>query len=85
MNKINLTVKYDSGHSYDEVWELVENMYCSHCGTQNSVWSETGEGDYYAGNQYICTECGASANEAYMYPSDKYYDHQRLEQLRSKI
>jgi transposase-like protein len=53
--QIEITVRYEAGHSYVERWEL-SKMYCPNC-ADGCVWVERGEGDFYAGPQYLCTKC----------------------------
>jgi len=72
-------------HSYDETWELDDDMYCPGCGTQGSVWSAM-SGDYYAGSQNICSKCGFQCynlSEGYRIDKD-IQDRQRLELLRGQ-
>jgi len=45
-------------HKSTEEWEKVK-LFCPKCGEQN-VWHETGAGDYYADEQYMCATCGSS-------------------------
>lgn len=45
-------------HECIEHWEKLE-LFCPSCGKQ-SVWHDTGAGDYYVGEQYMCADCGAS-------------------------
>jgi hypothetical protein len=44
-----------SGHHYVETWEST-SLFCPRCGKQ-AVWKQEGEGDYYLGPEYLCTEC----------------------------
>lgn len=81
MKKIE--VKYGT-NCYPETWALEEDMYCTNCGKQNTVWSNQGEGDYYHGCQYLCLDCGATAHEPRMWVSNQDYDLQRLAQLRAR-
>lgn len=56
-----VTVKYERGHSYNFSYKLVEGMYCPECGAQ-TVWVETGDGDYYVGPTWYCTTCSTDFN-----------------------
>jgi hypothetical protein len=42
-------------HQYHEAWEP-EDLFCPKCG-QKHVWRCDSGGDYYVGEQYICTAC----------------------------
>lgn len=70
-------------HSYDESWEPTP-YYCPHCG-KRTVWHEMSGGDYYVGEQYLCTNCAAS----FELPSgaepreDHEQDTQRLAAIRA--
>lgn len=46
-------------HSNTEQWEPLPNIHCPACGNQ-AVWHETGPGDYYVDEQYLCKDCGAT-------------------------
>jgi predicted RNA-binding Zn-ribbon protein involved in translation (DUF1610 family) len=64
--KIKIDINYFSrqsaekkwSHKYAEEWEKLE-LFCPKCGKQD-VWHETGTGDYYVEEQYMCAACGAS-------------------------
>lgn len=43
-------------HGYQETWEPLE-LFCHCCGSK-SVWRETGPGDYYVEELYMCSKCG---------------------------
>jgi len=45
-------------HKYREAWQLTK-YHCPHCGKQR-VWQETSGGDYYVGDEHICTNCSHS-------------------------
>ena len=51
--------EYPNSHHYIEEFNKT-NIFCPSCATQN-VW-EANEGDYYAGPEYLCTECSVSFN-----------------------
>jgi len=57
MKKVNLEVRYEAGHSYNEEWELTGN-HCPNCG-EKKVWNNnSGGGDYYVGEKLRCNGCG---------------------------
>lgn len=67
-------------HKYIEPWEKT-GYFCPRCGTQE-VWFRNDGGDYYVGEQHICTNCKCS----FYLPdgvSDAYgeQDEQRLAHL----
>ena len=77
--RVDLTVKYEAGHSYDESWEKTD-LHCCLCGKKN-VWVELGLGDFYNGLSYLCGDCGAS----YCHPTEAmregdidFQDRQRM-------
>lgn len=41
----------------EEEWEKL-SLYCPNCGKQE-VWHDTGPGDYYTGERYMCKSCAA--------------------------
>lgn len=45
-------------HKYSEPWEKTE-FHCPRCGNQE-VWFCNNGGNYYLGEQHICTNCKAS-------------------------
>jgi hypothetical protein len=47
-----------SSHQYHEAWEP-EDLFCPKCG-QKQVWRCDSGGDYYVGDQHICTACRSS-------------------------
>lgn len=50
-------VLHDYGtHSYAYRYHRDAQVYCPSCG-QQTVWTEEGEGDYYAGPESVCTSC----------------------------
>lgn len=54
-------VTYDfKTHTLRAEFESTE-YFCPSCGKQ-TVWVETGEGDYYVGPSYYCTSCCAMFN-----------------------
>ena len=55
---IEITVKYQAGHSYKEIWKA-SDYFCPYCGSRKT-FDETGEGDYYLGTQSICIDCDSS-------------------------
>lgn len=42
-------------HQYSEPWSKTE-LYCPRC-AKKEVWFRDDGGDYYVGEQYICTAC----------------------------
>ena len=52
---VTFDVKYKAGHSYKETWEY-EEYFCPGCGKQ-TVYGETGLGDYYMGCMRILLSC----------------------------
>ena len=44
-------------HKYSENWAKTP-LYCPGCGA-TEVWCSGGGGDYYVGEQHICTGCGS--------------------------
>jgi predicted RNA-binding Zn-ribbon protein involved in translation (DUF1610 family) len=76
-----IKVHYKAGHFYKEPWEKT-TFFCLACGTQ-SVWAKRDGGDYYAGENYICSACGADWDLP-KEPDDKvdYLKEQRLNGLR---
>lgn len=43
-------------HSYARTYTHERGLHCPACGVQ-AVWIESGEGDYYAGPDHVCTAC----------------------------
>lgn len=54
---LKFKVKYESGHTHFETWEIEPNFFCPNCGAKE-VWSNNDDGDYYEGNDYLCKSCG---------------------------
>lgn len=52
-----LTRTHDWGNQ--EVQLLRTHYHCINCGSQ-SVFETKEEGDYYLGNDYLCTECNST-------------------------
>lgn len=75
--------KREWSHKYTEEWEKLD-LYCPKCAAKD-VWHETGPGDYYMEEHYMCSSCGAR-----FYLPGGVQDGgdeqcaQRLELLRSK-
>lgn len=46
--------EYDSHHYIEEF--LPCDLFCPNCGYR-SVWREQSPGDYYVGQEFICTAC----------------------------
>ena len=55
--QVAFDVLFEAGHTYSYTWEEI-SLYCPRCGC-NPVWHEDGPGDYYAGEEYMCAECGS--------------------------
>ena len=73
---------YRAGHSYTETWEVTD-YHCPKCG-RLGVWHDTSAGDYYVGEQFICSGCEFT----FYMPSSRddcsdENDKQRLEAVRS--
>jgi DNA-directed RNA polymerase subunit RPC12/RpoP len=56
MKEITVEVRYKAGHSYIHKYKKDNDLFCPKCG-QKGVWIEQGDGDYYLGENYICTSC----------------------------
>jgi rubredoxin len=56
---MQVTNEYPGSHYYEETWELETNWCCPYCGIRGSIWTALG-GDFYAGCESMCTECGHS-------------------------
>lgn len=70
-------------HSYTTPWEPT-TVTCPRC-KSIQVWCESGEGDYYDGPKYMCTECGSwFYYKGYELINEDPYDvnYQTLQQLR---
>ena len=52
--------RYKAGHIYSETWNKV-GLHCPGCGVRG-VWMRSGPGDYYVGEDYICTNCAHTWN-----------------------
>jgi hypothetical protein len=81
MTELSIDVRYKAGHSRKEPWEHTA-FFCLSCG-KPSVWCKRDGGDYYAGESYLCDECGAG----WSLPNEPdsnvdYLKTQRLEALR---
>lgn len=64
-------------HVYSEDWEFLPDTFCPNCG-HKGVWANL-EGDFYVGNQHICTQCEYS----FHLPScDKITKDDKAEQQR---
>lgn len=66
-------------HKYSESWEQTKD-FCPHCGKQ-TVWVEnSGGGDYYVGEEYLCLTC----NHGFNLPHDPF-DMTNDEQGKQRI
>lgn len=67
-------------HQYTEPWEK-KDYYCPRCGKQE-VWFRNDGGDYYVGEQHICTACkGGFHIPGGVNTATGEQDEQRLEHL----
>lgn len=57
MNREKFDVQY-CAHQHTENWEKTK-VYCPRCGNQE-IWFRCDCGDYYVGEQHICTGCKAT-------------------------
>lgn len=76
--------EYPGSHHYWDEYEKTE-YFCAKCGKQE-VWESTGPGDYYVGNEALCTACGHGCH--YMNGPSPAKDANELgilEQLRSGV
>ena len=55
MQKVDMTIRYELGHSYEETW-IQTNYHCPYCG-YDQVWVEDHSGDYYTGPTHLCVAC----------------------------
>ena len=46
-------------HFYDHEYARMLDTFCPSCGVKDSVWEETGGGDFYHGPNQVCMACGA--------------------------
>lgn len=76
---VTFTVKYEAGHTYDESWEKTD-YFCPGCGKPH-VWHETGPGDYYVGEQFLCLKCGGR----FYLPGEVQTNHVRDWQTRQRL
>lgn len=60
MNRKQLTIKYEAGHSYTSWFEKTE-IYCPNCGKRD-VWKNDDGGDHYVGEDYYCLDCNSEFN-----------------------
>lgn len=82
MSETSFLVTYPAGHSYKEPW-VKTAFFCLACG-KASVWRCNDGGDYYQGENYLCTGCGSDWN----LPGEPRVDassinEQRLKHLRA--
>ena len=78
---IEIEIKYEAGHSYAERYEQTE-LFCPGCGVKG-LWDEQGGGDYYVGENFVCTSCGAVFTMQFS-QGKGWQDEQRLEKLSNK-
>lgn len=71
-------------HKHSETWTK-DSAFCPHCGKQE-VWTEVGDGDYYAGPNFACVACGAIFNLPHLRTGlREEADRQRIEHLREPL
>lgn len=78
--KKTITINYKAGHSYEETWELSGELFCPHCGKRD-VWVEQSGGDYYVGQQHLCSECRWTFYLPTIAEANDENDQQRLAKL----
>lgn len=79
---MEIAVKFRLGHTINETW-VKTKFYCLACG-QQTVWCRRDGGDYYQGENYLCSACSVDWN----LPNEPSVDDdpenkQRLEKLRA--
>lgn len=57
-------------------------LFCPKCGRQG-VWHDTSSGDFYVGEQYICSGCEYSFHMPCNRDCSDHNDQQRLVAIRS--
>lgn len=85
--EISVTVKYKLGHSITDKYEK-SDLFCPRCGKQ-TVFVDTGAGDYYQGPRHVCLEC-VEAFGCQLYGGDNPSDGettntQIVEQIKAKL
>lgn len=73
--------EYPNSHHYLETWEPKPKLFCPICGVRGKLFAED-SGDYYAGCQYICVDCGESS---YLDGAGGKAKQSIVEQLRSGV
>jgi predicted RNA-binding Zn-ribbon protein involved in translation (DUF1610 family) len=58
VTEVTLDTKYKAGHTIKHTFTDTA-LYCPNCGKQ-SVWIDTGGGDYYVGETHLCVSCDTS-------------------------
>lgn len=73
--------EYPGCHHYWNNFEKSE-YYCPNCGTKE-VWQEQGSGDYYLGEEWLCTNCNHGWTMQGPYTVKEINVMGKLAQLRS--
>lgn len=73
--------EYPGSHHYYQNYEKTD-CFCPNCGSQE-VWQEQGAGDYYLGEQWLCTACSSKWTMQGPYTVKDINDMGKLVQLRS--
>lgn len=77
-----ITFKIMYSHSErEETWQE-SDFFCPSCGSKE-VWEEVGAGDFYVGNQHICTSCNSTFLIPTCYKIEDVIDDQRLTGLKN--
>jgi len=78
---VAVAVKYPAGHTYKTLWERLEDMHCPACG-KKAVWHDAGGGDYYVGEEHMCSACATTWTMQLAGPAEGV-DTQILEAIRA--
>ena len=71
------------GYGQSEL-EYLPTLYCPACGVQ-TVWHETGPGDYYVGETFHCSSCGATGSMWGAEQSPQKAQSRQMEMLREAL
>jgi hypothetical protein len=83
MSVIDVKTKWRAGHESRSTWEPVLTMHCPACGVQ-SVWHDTGPGDYYLNEQHVCVSCRQEWHINGPYKADSHAS-QVIDQIKAKV
>lgn len=72
--------EYPNHHYMDEYQKC--DLFCPNCGTR-SVWQEQSPGDYYVGEDFICTACNQNFTIQGPMPMSEPNQLKKIEQLKS--